>query len=378
MAQVKSIALLLDSAPRAWTSQEEIHLRLCRALKAKGIQPVLVYAKQLSPELENRFASSGAKIEVITYTKGVRHYYGELGRLIRRYEIGMVQVCFFNYFSLIPWLARLHGIRLIIFEELNSGVVRAVSWKRKLLQLRTFLAAVPFTHVLAISKFVKDDLINRGIGAERISVRYLGVDEQRFRPEAAERERWLSSNAIDADELLLSTVAVLRPFKHPDVIVRAVAILKQRGIRFRLLVAGDGVMLPELKELSKQLDVAENIHWLGYCQDPTSLLQASDVFILSSVGEAFGLVMAEAMACGAPVVGSRSGAIPEVVEEGQTGLLATPLDEVSFANALETLAKDDQLRKTMGQNSRLRVLERFTVDREVDETMRIYESLWSN
>jgi glycosyltransferase involved in cell wall biosynthesis len=143
-------------------------------------------------------------------------------------------------------------------------------------------------------------------------------------------------------------------------------------------MAGDGVMLPELKELSKELGIEENVHWLGYCADPSSLLQASDVFILSSTGEAFGLVTAEAMACGVPVVGSRSGAIPELIAEGETGLLATPRDEMSFADALETLARDEPLRKKMGRNSLARVHEKFTVDRDVAETMRIYESLWGD
>lgn len=339
---------------------------------------MLVFAHKLSAELEERLASSGAQIEAISYGEGALHYYRELGQLVRRYEVGMVHVCFFNYFSLIPWLAWLQGMRLIVYEELISGMLRAVSWKRKLLRLRTILTALPMTRVLAISDFVKDELIKRGHKGEQITVRYLGVDEQRFQPDPSARERWLSEFAIAPDELLFSTIAVLRAFKHPETLLRASALLKQRGVRFRLLVAGDGAMLPELKELSERLGIANSVHWLGYCADPTSLLQASDVFILPSVGEAFGLVVPEAMACGVPVVGSRSGALPELVAEGQTGLLATPRDEVSFADALETLARDEPLRQRMAHNGIARVREKFTVDRQVAETMRIYESLWSD
>jgi glycosyltransferase involved in cell wall biosynthesis len=106
------------------------------------------------------------------------------------------------------------------------------------------------------------------------------------------------------------------------------------------------------------------------------LLQASDIFVLASVGEAFGLVLAEAMACGVPVVGSRSGAIGELVEDGRTGLLATPLDAGSFAAAIERLIADPARRRAMGLAGLERVRRRFTVEREVQETMRIYEDLW--
>ena len=81
------------------------------------------------------------------------------------------------------------------------------------------------------------------------------------------------------------------------------------------------------------------------------------------------------MACGVPAVGSRSGAIPEIVADGTTGLLATPRDEVSFADAIEKLARDERLRKEMGAMSTARVRREFSVERVTQDTLRIYESL---
>ena len=136
-------------------------------------------------------------------------------------------------------------------------------------------------------------------------------------------------------------------------------------------------MLTDLQKLVADVGVADKIHWLGYRADPKSLLQASDIFLLASTGEAFGLVLTEAMACGVPVVGSRSGAIPEIVEDGITGLLATPRDAVSFADAIEKLARDERLRKAMGAKGRARVQEKFSVARDAEDTLQIYESLWN-
>src|SRR6185312_2178442 len=166
-----------------------------------------------------------------------------------------------------------------------------------------------------------------------------------------------------------------RPFKNPRVLVETCNELKKRNIRARLFVAGDGELLPGLRELSKKLELEDRIHWLGNVADPKSLLQASDVFVLASVGEAFGLVLTEAMACGVPVVGSRSGSLLEVVAEDTTGLLATPLDPKSFADQLETLARNPERRKSMASASIARVKDNFTVELVVANTLKIYDEL---
>lgn len=373
---VTGVAILLDSAPRNWTSMEEVNGRLCRALSQQGIRVVLVYAAPLPPELDERMREAGAVIEVVPYNGKRRYrYYRELGRIIRQYSISLVHICFFDYYSLVPWLIRLNGLRSILYEELNSGMMRATSWRQKLLQLRTKFATWPMIRVIAVSEFVKQDLVKRGISAELINVRYLAADEQRFSPNASARHQWNAEYSLAPDELMLSTVTLLRPFKSPETLVEMGAVLKRRGLPARLFVAGDGVMLSDLQRITKELDVEDRIHWLGFCRDPVSLLQASDIFLLASVGEAGGFVLSEAMGCGTPIIGSRSGVIPECVDEGKTGLLATPMDPESFADAVETLARDRGLLREMSVHSRATMLERFTVDMHVQKTLDIYNSL---
>jgi glycosyltransferase involved in cell wall biosynthesis len=256
-------------------------------------------------------------------------------------------------------------------------MLQATSWKRRVLQMRTALMSWPMSRVIAVSNFVKQDLVKRGIAADRIDVRYLAADEERFKPDPAARAEWADKYSIAPDELVLSSVTLLRPFKSPETLVEAAAILKQRGVKARLFMAGDGSMLNDLKALGEKLNAADRIHWLGFCRNPTSLLQASDAFLLASVGEAGGFVLSEAMGCGTPIIGSRSGVISECVDEGKTGLLATPKDAASFADAIEKFADDEQLRKAMRINSRERMLTNFTTDINVENTMRIYASLYS-
>ena len=368
-------AFLLDSSPRTWSSLEELHLRYCQALRARGSQPVLVFATKLPPEIEDRFTQSGITVTAINYEDGVTNYYKGLGKLIERHSIERLHIAFFDYFRAVAWLARLQGVKSIVYEMGNGGLFRAKSWKKELLHIRNRLMTAPLVRIIAISDYIKSQLVAAGVPAEKIVVRYLGIDNQRFRPDASARQTWGQKLSIPDDELILSTVSYLRPIKNPQIIIEACGVLAQRGLRAHLIVAGDGEMLEELKQLSRKLGIADRVHWLGLVPDPVSVLQASDMFLLATVGEAFGLALAEAMACGVPVVGSRAGAIPEVIEDGETGLLVNPMDPVALADGIEKLGRDHALRKQLAQQAVARVAEHFTVEKAVAETLQIYGTL---
>lgn len=374
LERTRCMALLLDSAPRTWTSQEEIHFRLCRALTDRGVVPVLVYANKVAPDVEERLKRAGAVIEVASYASPFR-YYQALGRIFEAYPVAFVHVCFFDYFSAVPWLTRLHGITTILYEQLNGGVLRATSWRKKLIQLRSYAATYPIVRIVAVSEFIRRELVKCGIKEEKVVLRYLGVDTDRFSPDSSARQRLAAEFSIRPNEVVVSTVSVLRPIKNPQTIIEACSLLAGRGSPIRLFVGGDGEMLKDLRSLAEARGIKQITQWLGYCADPRPLLQATDIFILASIGEAFGLVLAEAMACGAAIVGSRFGAIPEIVVDGHTGLLAEPGDAGSFAQALGTLVENPELRREMGLNGLARARRLFGVDLDVANTIRIYEEV---
>jgi glycosyltransferase involved in cell wall biosynthesis len=368
-------AFLLDSGPRVWSSLEDQHLQLCRELSARGSKPLLVFAKNLPPPMQARFEQAGAAVAAINYEDGAVNYHRELQKLIEQYSLERLHVTFFDYFRAIGWLGRLQGTKSIVYEMGNGGVFKATSWKKQLLHFRNRVMTAPYDRIIAISDYIKGQLLAAGIPPEKISVRYLGVDTERFKPDETARERLAREYSLAPDEIVLSTVSYLRPIKNPQIIVQACGLLAQRGVPVRLFVAGDGEMLPELKQLTVQLGITERVHWLGLVSNPVPLLQASDLFLLATVGEAFGLVLPEAMACGVPVVGACAGAIPEVVEDGVTGLLVQPLDPISLADGIEKLARNTALRKTMAQQATARVTQMFTLRQSAANTLKIYGSL---
>ena len=369
--------MLLDSALRTWGSREDLWLQFSQALMKHGVRSVLVFSEAPVEELRNRLRGDGVEVEAINYGRGIFHYCRELRKIVRKYSVTAVHIAFFNYFDPVPWLARLNGVRYIVYQERNPGVLQAKSWKRALLWLRTRAASWPMTRVIAISDFIRRQLIEAGIPERKISLVYHGVDTERYTPDPNARARLTSEFAIRPDEIVLAAVTYMnRPHKNVDVILEACSQLTMRGLAVRLFVMGDGKMRAELQALAQKLSVAERVHWLGHVH-PVPVLQACDTFLMVSEGEAFGLALAEAMACGVAAVAARSGALPEIVEDGASGLLVPPRDATALADAIQKLVQDVGVRREMALRGLERVQRNFTVLRSIENVVRVYESMWA-
>ncbi|MGO9097435.1 MAG: glycosyltransferase family 4 protein [Bryobacteraceae bacterium] len=370
-----NVAFLLDSCPATWTSKEEFHARLCAALRQRGGSPVLALSGEPPDAIRRRFEASGAEVVALPYRGVTPRYFRDLRNLIGSRRISLVHIRYFDYFSALPWLARLAGARRIVFTDANGGEWRAHGWRAALLRCRTKCQTRPIDRIIAISTFVGRRLVSAGVDPAKIVTVYNGVDLQRFRPDPSVRVSLRQRFGIRPDEIVISTIGVLRPLKHPEIPVRSLALLTGRGLPVRLLVAGDGPMRSELQALAADLGIAGHILWLGHSPEPWTVLQVSDLFTLATAGEAFGFVVAEAMACGVAVVCARSGGLPEVVDDGATGLLATPLSPDDFANKLQALIENAELRDRCAKSSLERATALFGVDTAVSRTLEVYDRL---
>jgi glycosyltransferase involved in cell wall biosynthesis len=370
-----AVGLLLDATPTVWTSLDEFHCKLARGLNARGVPVVIVYSDKPRPDYLEHMQSCGAFISAVNYNIGKYRYFRRIGEILRSNGVRVIQTRGFNYFSGLWWILWLNGIRHMTFVEGNSGLLRATGLKKRLLQIRTKLITAPITRTVTVTNFVKQQLVEIGMTPGRIQAIYNGVDLNRFQPDPAARVAWRSRFQIAEDELVISTISYLRPFKNPHVILKAVALLVARNIPVRLFVAGDGELLEPMKNLARELRIEGRVHWLGNFAETEHLLQGSDIFVLASVGEAIGNVLLEAMACGLPSVGTRSGGIPEIIEDGVTGFLAKPLDAADFACQMGRLAEDGRLRSRMSTASVERARSRFAVDVTVENFLKVYESL---
>lgn len=147
---------------------------------------------------------------------------------------------------------------------------------------------------------------------------------------------------------LIAAAAVLRPEKRLDVLLEAYAIVDRQNPATRLVIAGDGPCRAELAERAKTLGLGDTVHFLGRRTDVDSILRSADICAMSSDREGSPLLMFECMAAATPLVATRVGGIPDVVHDGETGVLVPPGDAASLADALLALIGDPARRKSLG------------------------------
>jgi len=155
-------------------------------------------------------------------------------------------------------------------------------------------------------------------------------------------------------------------------IVRAV---RERGVNAVLCMVGDGPEREVLEQLAHKLGIARYCYFVGYQSDVAGYYRLFDAFLLPSVNEGTPVSAIESLASGTPVVANRVGGVPDVVRDGVDGFLVKPGDVDAAAARLGELAGDPELRARLGQSGRARVLERYSVDRLVDDVDRLYRSL---
>lgn len=153
---------------------------------------------------------------------------------------------------------------------------------------------------------------------------------------------------------LIGSVGRLEPVKGHRYLVDAFARLAPRFPELHLALIGDGPLFAELRARAQRQGVAERVRFLGWRDDTPVLLHALDLFVFPSLNEGMGRALVEAMAAGRPIVASRAGGIPEVLAEGEAGLLVEPADALDLARGIETLLRDPGLRTGLGEAGRRR------------------------
>jgi glycosyltransferase involved in cell wall biosynthesis len=200
------------------------------------------------------------------------------------------------------------------------------------------------------------DRMRRHPHARRIRRIYNGVETDTYRPLD-------DTGESPAADVVVGFAGRLIPGKGADHLIRAVARAREQT-SIRLLIAGDGPERPRLQALARALELGAGVEFLGIVEDAPAFWRSCDIAAVPSDAfiESFSMTTLEAMACGAAIVASRNGAIPELMVDGVTGTLVAPGDVAALAQALVAYAEQPDLRDLHGAAARTRAIERFQMD----------------
>ena len=229
--------------------------------------------------------------------------------------------------------------------------------------------------VVAVSSDIERVLIGL-YGSNRVSCIHNGIDLAAVRvttSREALRRKW----QIPEDAVVIGTVGRLVPVKGHAILLDATRILQASIGNVALVLVGDGPLRKDLEANAKRLGLEKSVIFAGQQDQSYDFMNMMDVFVLPSLHEGIPMVVLEALALQRPVVATRVGGIPEVIEHGQTGFLAEPSDASSLARLLQRLVEDLPMAVSIGKAGRTRVEEKFTARTMAGKTAELYEQVLS-
>jgi len=298
-------------------------------------------------------------------------------RTLRQARPQVFHLQFVKFLGPLPWLARFYGARQVIFSAHSSNppgyeASRAPFLKR----LATRIINAPVSEITCVSEYIRTSLVTRDVlSAKRFRRIYNGIDAP---PACNSRESGLAFRRrfrIPEDHDLVTQVSSLIPEKGISDFLQAARLVLAARPNTHFALVGDGTGGEVYRQQACELGVAQAVTFIGLVEDPIreGVYAACDIFCLASRWqEAFGLVIGEAMISGIPVVATRVGGIPELVEDGSTGLLAAAANPADLAAKLLQLLRNPDLRSQMGRAGREAAQVKFDLQERVREVVALY------
>jgi glycosyltransferase involved in cell wall biosynthesis len=361
---------------------------LARGLAERGYETTLVAGDVGPGEESMAFVAERAGVEVVRLPGLSRELSPvhdaiaawRLARIIRTVRPDVVHTHTAKAGAVGRAAALLAGLRRrpVVVHTFHGHVLRGYFGRGGTLLFRgieTALARIS-DRLVAVSPEVRDELVGLGVArSEKFSVIRLGIElEPRvaYDGDVAELRRRLG---IPAEKFVVGWFGRMTAVKRTDDLLTTLAGLRERRVDALLLLVGDGDDRERLEQRAHDLGLARSCLFLGYQQDVAPWYALCDAVVLTSASEGTPVTIIEALAAGRAVVATRVGGVPDVVDEGETGFLVRPADTHALAERLEILAREPARRAEMGRTGRKRVLERYAVERLVDDVDRLYGEL---
>lgn len=367
----------MNLRPRKLGSFEEYAIALSERLVAGGGESVLVFSEPPPARIMPAYERAGAVVEHKEFRNRDWRSATTLLQLVRRHRPDVVHFHFVNMLSAdVAASIFLMGARVIFSEHSSNSVLTTRRSKRFALRVAKRLVSLPIDRFVAPSNYIRARLVDEGVEHAKIDTVWNGVNLERFRlpVSAAEVRR---SYGLSPDAMLVASSALLIPEKGIGDLVEAARTVVDARPDVQFVHIGDGPCLEQYRARVAELGLERSFHFVGLLNLPeiAPLIASADVFTLPCTwGEAFSLVVLEAMAAAKPVIATRLGGNMEAVEDGRSGLLVPPFDPAALAAAIIALHDDPAMRHRLAEESGRRSAQ-FSVGRWVHDTVALYERI---
>jgi glycosyltransferase involved in cell wall biosynthesis len=228
--------------------------------------------------------------------------------------------------------------------------------------------------VTALTELEKSDLEQYKVtGPDKVMIIYSGLEMDQFGNGHIDEQQKRSELGAVSDSVLIGMVGRLEHIKGPEHFIESIPAVSERFPDTEFLLVGEGSLRDRLESRCKELNISDRVIFTGWREDVPDILKVLDIVVLPSLNEAVGRTLIEAGACGKPVVATKVGGVPEMVRDGETGLLVPAADSASLVDALISLLKDKEKRLTMGETASRWVDDKFSATRMVEGFAHLYD-----
>lgn len=358
--------------------QEAFARELSSQLGSRDWRSVLCFASDPPPAVLQYLESPNVAIEVLPDPdRADWQTLRALAKIVRRHRPTILHLHYTGFISPYPWLSRLLGVKKIFFTDHSSrpaevDIRRAPLWKRVAARLINW----PMTRVICVSDYGLHCATALGLlPATRYQRVYNAVDFQRIVPHPGAAARFRQKYSIPQERSIVLQVSWIIPEKGIEDLLRAMRRVIDQETGVQLVIVGEGSYREQFARLAVELGIGDHVTWTGLVEDPfgEGVYEAADVVCqVSRWEEVFGFVIAEAMAWGKPVVATKVGGIPELVEDLETGFVVPRGDVNAIADKILALLRDPGLRERFGQTGRSVAERKFHLKANVSELLRLY------
>lgn len=231
-----------------------------------------------------------------------------------------------------------------------------------------------YARVIAISDGIRQVLLGQGVPAERITCVPSAVDAGAYSHHCG-RTWFCKTLGVEPEQLVAGMIAQLIPRKGHGVLLEALPPVLERHPELVVLLFGQGPLEEEILREIERRGLGGHVRLAGFRTDLQRVLPCLDLVIHPALMEGLGVALLQAAAAATPIIASRAGGMPEIVRDGENGLLIPPGDAAALAKAIHRLVSDPQLRRRMGEKGRQLVAERFSVDAMVEGNLAVYRAV---